>query len=83
MAGLTHVDGDGKAAMVNVGGKPVQRRRARASGSISLAAATITLIRDNAIKKGDGPNGSVSKPDKIEKLTVESVPVKKAAPAEK
>ena len=32
----------------------------------------------DAIKKGDGPNGSVSKPDKIETLTVESVPVKSA-----
>ena len=32
----------------------------------------------DAIQKGDGANGSVSKPDKIVKITVESVPVKSA-----
>ena len=32
----------------------------------------------DSIQKGDGPNGSVSKPDKIVKLTVESVPVEVA-----
>ncbi|MFH1689583.1 MAG: peptidylprolyl isomerase [Candidatus Eisenbacteria bacterium] len=32
----------------------------------------------DAIQKGDGPNGSVSKPDKIVKMTVESVPVESA-----
>lgn len=53
MTGLSHVDDQGKARMVDVGGKPPQRRRARARGEIRLAEATRELIRDNQIKKGD------------------------------
>jgi cyclic pyranopterin phosphate synthase len=39
--------------MVDVGDKVVQRRTARASGRIALAPATVDLIRENQIKKGD------------------------------
>lgn len=39
--------------MVDVGDKPVQQRTAIASGSISLSAETIQLIRENQVKKGD------------------------------
>lgn len=50
---LTHIDSKGKAVMVDVGEKEIQLRVARASGHISLAPATISLIRDNLLKKGD------------------------------
>jgi cyclic pyranopterin phosphate synthase len=50
---LTHVDGSGKASMVDVSGKPRVRRTARAACSIYMAAATIDLVRSNAIAKGD------------------------------
>lgn len=50
---LTHVDGDGKAAMVDVSHKPPQHRRARAAGRIRLAPDTVRLIRENRMKKGD------------------------------
>lgn len=53
MSKLSHVDGEGRARMVDVGDKPVQRRIARAEGRISLAAATVALLRDNRLKKGD------------------------------
>ncbi|MCX8052629.1 MAG: cyclic pyranopterin monophosphate synthase MoaC [Armatimonadetes bacterium] len=53
MNSLSHVDCVGRAKMVDVGEKPVQRRVARASGRISLAPTTIKLIRENLIKKGD------------------------------
>jgi cyclic pyranopterin phosphate synthase len=53
MSELSHVDGEGRARMVDVGGKPDQLRRARASGRIDLAAETVSLVRENAIKKGD------------------------------
>ncbi|MCK4408754.1 MAG: peptidylprolyl isomerase [Candidatus Eisenbacteria sp.] len=36
----------------------------------------------DSLQKGDGANGAVSKPDKIVKLTVESVPVVESVPAE-
>lgn len=50
---LTHVDNDGKANMVDVGGKPNQYRIARAEGAIYLQPETIALINDNRMKKGD------------------------------
>ncbi len=50
---LSHVDKDGRAAMVDVSGKPAQLRVAKASGHISLDAKTLNLIRENAMKKGD------------------------------
>ena len=50
---LSHVDGSGKAKMVDVSGKPVQQRTARAEGTIKLAAETVELIRRNEIEKGD------------------------------
>jgi cyclic pyranopterin phosphate synthase len=53
MGELTHVDDDGRARMVDVGGKPPQRRIARAAGRIQLSAATIQMVRDDRMKKGD------------------------------
>ena len=50
---LTHVDEQGKANMVDVSGKPLQLRTARACGYIALTAETIGLIRENKMKKGD------------------------------
>ena len=39
--------------MVDIGEKPVQQRMAKATGTISLNTETLTLIRENQIKKGD------------------------------
>ena len=50
---LSHVDEDGRARMVDVGHKPLQRRTARAAGTIVLAPETRELIRRNGMKKGD------------------------------
>ncbi len=50
---LSHVDEEGKAYMVDVGGKPAVRRTAVAAGLIRLACETVALIRENKIKKGD------------------------------
>jgi cyclic pyranopterin phosphate synthase len=53
MSDLSHLDAQGRARMVDVGDKPLQYRRARAAGTIELAAATQDLIRKNQVKKGD------------------------------
>ncbi len=53
MSGLSHLDGEGRARMVDVGGKPVQRRTARAEGQISLSAEAVALLRENRLQKGD------------------------------
>ena len=50
---LTHIDESGAARMVDVSGKSPVRRRARARGRITLAGATVELIRAGAIAKGD------------------------------
>lgn len=53
MEKLSHTDDSGKAKMVDIAGKPDQVRRAVAAGNIRLAPATIHLIRENNLKKGD------------------------------
>lgn len=53
MEKLSHVDHQGKANMVDVGAKPDQIRVAKATGHITLKSETISLIQDNAMKKGD------------------------------
>jgi cyclic pyranopterin monophosphate synthase len=53
MDDLSHVDEQGRARMVDVGGKTPQSRYARAAGTIDLAPATRDLIRNNQLKKGD------------------------------
>lgn len=53
MADLTHLDAQGQARMVDVGGKAVTRRIAVASGRIRMNAAALTAIREGAVPKGD------------------------------
>jgi len=50
---FSHLDARGGARMVNVGHKPVQRRRAVAAGKLVCAPATIRALRKNALPKGD------------------------------
>lgn len=53
MSDLTHFDAEGNAVMVDVGTKTVTERVATASGRILMEAATLSLIRDHGMKKGD------------------------------
>ncbi|ANH69860.1 cyclic pyranopterin monophosphate synthase MoaC [Mitsuaria sp. 7] len=50
---LTHFDANGQAHMVDVSGKDVTHRVARAAGRIRMRAETLVLIRDGNAKKGD------------------------------
>jgi cyclic pyranopterin monophosphate synthase len=50
---FTHFDADGASRMVDVGQKPVTARLARASGRVRMAPATLTLIRNRGMAKGD------------------------------
>lgn len=52
-AKLTHLDESGKARMVDVGGKPLTQRLAVAEGELQMKSATLELIRQGALKKGD------------------------------
>ena len=50
---LTHFDQNGATRMVNVGEKPVTLRVARASGRVRMLPATLQLIQDRKVAKGD------------------------------
>nr|XP_017515295.2 molybdenum cofactor biosynthesis protein 1 isoform X2 [Manis javanica] len=50
---LTHVDMEGRAAMVDVGGKPDTERVAVASAMVFLGPVAFQLIQENQLKKGD------------------------------
>lgn len=50
---LTHFDADGRARMVDVSDKEVTARTATASGRITMQPATLALIRDGQVQKGD------------------------------
>lgn len=53
MKKLSHTDNSGRAEMVDVSGKTPQLRIAKAEGKIFLNKFTISLIKENQIKKGD------------------------------
>lgn len=51
--GLAHLNPRGEMRMVDVGGKPVTRRRAVAEAHVALAPATRRLIQEHGLPKGD------------------------------
>ena len=53
MTELSHFDEQGASRMVDVGGKEVTPRVARASGQLGMKAATLALVRDRKLAKGD------------------------------
>ncbi len=50
---LTHLDETGRARMVDVGDKPVTRRRATARAVVAMAPATAARLADGDLPKGD------------------------------
>ncbi len=50
---LTHLDQNGRARMVDVGGKAETERMAIARGSVQMQAETLQLIIEGNMKKGD------------------------------
>ena len=50
---LTHLDAQGRAIMVDVGDKQVTSRTAVAAGEVRMSAATLAVIRDGNMPKGD------------------------------
>jgi cyclic pyranopterin phosphate synthase len=53
MSELTHFDESGAARMVDTSAKPETLREATASALVRMAPATLTLIRDSRVAKGD------------------------------
>ena len=53
VSGLSHVDENGAARMVDVGEKPITRRRATAMAVCRMLPETARQIQQNSLKKGD------------------------------
>ena len=53
MTKLTHLNDKGEARMVDVSGKAVTQRTARAEGFVTMAPATLALVEKGEAKKGD------------------------------
>ena len=53
MTGLTHIGPDGRARMVDVGGKAVTERTAIARGRVDMLSDTLRLALTRETKKGD------------------------------
>ena len=51
--GLTHLDEEGRARMVDVGDKDVTDRRARAEATVAMKAETMAALRAGNTPKGD------------------------------
>ena len=51
--GLSHLNKDGTAVMVDVSDKDITSRVAIAAGTISMQADTMTLVQKGGLKKGD------------------------------
>lgn len=50
---FSHLNQRGEADMVDIGEKPVIRRRAVARGRVTMQAETVDLIRTEQLRKGD------------------------------
>jgi cyclic pyranopterin monophosphate synthase len=50
---MTHFDSTGRARMVDISGKPVTERMARARGVIRMKRETLDAIRSGSTRKGD------------------------------
>ncbi|MBB3879162.1 cyclic pyranopterin monophosphate synthase MoaC [Sphingomonas pseudosanguinis] len=53
MSGLTHLDDQGSARMVDVGGKTVTQRQAVARGRITMTPEAAAAIAAGSVQKGD------------------------------
>lgn len=79
---LSHVGDDGRARMVDVGGKPVTRRRAVASGRVVMRPETLRIALGS-----DGPKGPVVEVARLAgigaaKRTAELIPLCHALPVD-
>ena len=73
MTELSHVDESGAVKMVDVGGKPVQKRRAVARGEVRMAPATAAQLHD--LPKGDALTTAQLAGLMAEKRTSELIPL--------
>ncbi|CAH7208963.1 molybdenum cofactor biosynthesis protein 1 isoform X1 [Phodopus roborovskii] len=72
---LTHVDSEGRAAMVDVGGKPDTLRVAVASAVVLLGPVAFKLVQQSQLKKGDALTVAQLAGVQAAKLTSQVIPL--------
>ena len=72
---LTHVDADGSARMVDVSGKAVTARVARARCRVVMRAETLKLLADKALPKGEALGTARIAGIQAAKKTAELIPL--------
>jgi cyclic pyranopterin monophosphate synthase len=75
MTSFSHLDEEGTARMVDVGGKAVIRRTAIATGRVSMAPETVQALREKALPKGDALNTAKIAGVMAAKRTPELIPL--------
>jgi cyclic pyranopterin phosphate synthase len=80
---FSHLDAEGTARMVDVGGKPVQRRVAVATGFIECAPATVLALVERALPKGDVLTVARIAAIQAAKITDKLIPLCHGLPLEK
>lgn len=72
---FTHFDAAGQAHMVDVAGKEITRRLARAGGRIAMQPQTFELIRAGSVRKGDVLGAARIAAIQAAKRTAELIPL--------
>jgi cyclic pyranopterin monophosphate synthase len=72
---FTHFDAAGQAHMVDVAGKEITRRLARAGGRIAMRPETLELLRAGSVKKGDVLGAARIAAIQAAKRTAELIPL--------
>ncbi|KAM8780023.1 molybdenum cofactor biosynthesis protein 1 isoform 1-T1 [Rhynchonycteris naso] len=72
---LTHLDAEGRAAMVDVGSKPDTERVAVASAMVLLGPVAFKLVQENQLKKGDALGVAQLAGVQAAKLTSQLIPL--------
>ena len=75
MEKLSHLDEEGRARMVDVGGKPVTERRAVARAVITMSGRTAGMVRDGDLPKGDVSSTARIAGIQAAKRTAELIPL--------
>jgi len=78
----SHLDPEGRARMVDVGGKDVTQREATARGRVFMHATTLALLRSHAAAKGDVLTVAQIAAIQAAKRCAELIPLAHAIPLE-
>lgn len=75
MSNFSHLDEEGRAHMVDVSGKPVTLRRAKAQATLCVSEKLYNLIKGNRLEKGEALNTARIAGIQAAKRTSELIPL--------